>query len=146
VNSQPGKNGTASGSTGLGDRLVGIGAYVALLLFGLAQAVIGSFQYSRGPGPLVAICFALGMLATCVLGAWGMRTPGGALMPGVGWFVAAFVLASGTQGGSVLITATTAGSWFLYGGAAATAVGCVGCYLRWSRAGQSRRDGDPGAR
>jgi len=123
-----------SGS-GQHERLTGICAYVALFLFGLLQALIGCFQYSRGPVPLAAAGFGLAILATCLLGAWGMRTALGGLMPGVGWFVAAFVLATGTQGGSVLITNTTAGQWFLFGGAACAAVGCVLSYVGWSPAG-----------
>src|SRR6202034_1567773 len=31
------------------ERLTGIAAYVALFLFGVLQALIGVFQYSRGP-------------------------------------------------------------------------------------------------
>jgi hypothetical protein len=57
----------------------------------------------------------------------------------VGWFVAAFVLATGTQGGSILVTSTTAGEWFLFGGAACAAVGCLLSYIRWSRAGLPRK-------
>ena len=100
-----------------------------------AEAVIGSFQYSRGPGPLVAVCFALGMLVHLPTRRLGNARGRRRLMPGVGWFVTAFVLASGTQGGSVLITATTAGQWFLYGGAACAAVGCLAATCGWSRAG-----------
>jgi hypothetical protein len=142
VNTQPDTRGTASagaGGRGPHERLTGICAYAALFLLGLLQALIGTFQYSRGPAPLVAVGFDLAILVTCVLGAWGMRTPGGGLMPGVGWFVAAFVLATGTQGGSILVTSTTAGEWFLFGGAACAAVGCLLSYIRWSRAGLPRK-------
>lgn len=128
------------------ERLIGISAYVALFLFGLLQAVVGCFQYSRGPGPLVAAGFDLAILATCVLGAWGMRTPAGGLMPGVGWFAAAFVLATATQGGSVLITNSTAGQWFLFGGSACAAVGCLMSYLIWSKASQRGRAAGRAAR
>lgn len=125
-------------------------AYLALFLLGVAEAVIGGFQYGRGPAPLASLCFAIGIGVTCVLGAWGMRAAGGGLMPGVGWFVAAFVLASGTQGGSVLITNTMAGQWFLFGGAVCAALGCIVSYLRWSRpslaASRDRRAGKAGRR
>jgi hypothetical protein len=126
-----------SGPPGAGkpDRLLAICCYVVLFLFGAAQALIGCFQYSRGPVPLAAIGFDLVILLTCVGGAWGMRTPGGGLMPGAGWFLTTLALATGTRGGSVVITNTTAGKWFLFGGAACTAAGCVLSYLRWSRAG-----------
>jgi hypothetical protein len=138
---EPGGPGATTHPRGERERLISIGAYVALFLFGLLQAVVGCFQYSRGPGTLVAACFDLAILATCVLGAWGMRTPAGGLMPGVGWFVAAFVLATATQGGSVLITNSTAGQWFLFGGSACAAVGCLMSYLLWSKAGRRSRAG-----
>ena len=47
-----------------------------------------------------------------------MRTTIGALVPAIGWFLASFGLAMPTAGGSVIITNTTAGEWYLYGGAA----------------------------
>lgn len=147
MNSEPGEHGASAAGTsrpGRPERLIGICAYVALFLFGGLQAVIGCFQYSRGPAPLAAAGFDLAILVTCVLGAWGMRTAVGGLMPGVGWFVAAFVLATGTQGGSILITSTTAGEWFLFGGAGCAAVGCVFSYVRWSRASQGARAGRAG--
>jgi hypothetical protein len=115
------------------------GTYVLLFLFGLLQALIGSFQYSRGPTPVASICFALAILVTCILSAWGMRTVIGGLMPGVGWFIAAFILATGTQGGSVLITNSTAGEWFLFGGSAAAAAGCLVSYVRWTKIAQAGR-------
>jgi hypothetical protein len=115
------------------ERLTGIAAYVALFLFGLFQALVGVFQYSRGPGPLAAILFDLAILATCLLGAWGMRSMGGGLMPGAGWFLTALLLSTGTQGGSVLITDSTAGKVFLFGGAGCAAVGGLLAYVIWSR-------------
>jgi len=123
------------------DRLIAVSAYVVLFLLGAAEALIGCFQYSRGPVPLAAICFALGILVTCLLAGWGMQTALGGLMPGAGWLVTSFALATGTQGGSVLITNTTAGEWFLFGGAACAAGGCLAAYLGWSKSTRSARDG-----
>ena len=122
-------------------RLTAICAYVVLLLLGVAESVIGCFQYSRGPGPVAAVAFALGILLTCLLAGWGMRTALGGLMPGAGWLATSFLLATGTQGGSVLITNTTAGQVFLFGGAACAAVGCLVAYLRWSKLARGARDG-----
>ena len=121
------------------ERLIGIGGYLVLFLFGLAQAVIGCFQYGRGPAPVASVCFALAILVTCVLSAWGMRTVAGGLMPGVGWFIAAFILATGTRGGSVLITNSTAGEWFLFGGSSCAAAGCLVSYVRWTKVAQAGR-------
>jgi hypothetical protein len=123
------------------DQLTAIATYVVLLLLGAAEALIGAFQYSRGPVPLAAVGFALGILVTCLLAGWGMRTALGGLMPGAGWLATSFALATGTQGGSVLITNTTAGEWFLFGGAASAAGGCLIAYLSWSVSTRSARDG-----
>ena len=103
------------------------------------------FSVRPGPGvlPVGAVAFAVAIGVTCVLGAWGMRRPLGGLMPAVGWFITSFVLAMGTPGGSVVITNTTAGKWYLFGGAACAAAGVVFGFVRWSpaRTGASRRGG-----
>jgi hypothetical protein len=116
-----------------GGRLVAVGGYCMLLLVGLLEGMIGSFQYSRvlGSFPAAALAFAVGIGVTCVLGAWGMSRPLGALMPAVGWFVASFVMAMSTPGGSVVITNTGPGKWFLFGGAVCTLAGVVISFLRW---------------
>jgi hypothetical protein len=123
------------------DQLTAIAAYVVLFLLGAAEALIGCFQYSRGPVPLAAVCFAAGILVTCLLAGWGMRTALGGLMPGAGWLATSFALATGTQGGSVLITNTAAGEWFLFGGAACAAGGCLAAYLGWSKSTRAAREG-----
>jgi hypothetical protein len=111
------------------------GGYLMLGVLGLAQSVLGSFQYGHvvGPVPLTALAFDLLILLTCVAGAWGMRRPLGGLMPAVGWFAGAFVLAMGTAGGSVVITNTGPGKWFLFGGAACALAGVIVSFLRYPR-------------
>jgi hypothetical protein len=111
---------------------------VMLALFGMAQALVGAFFYGVGPAPLASIGFGLAILATCLLGSWGLGRPLGGVIPAIGWFLGAFVLASGTGGGSVLITANTAGEWFLFGGAACATAGIVAVLTIWSRFGLSR--------
>ena len=106
-----------------------------LLLFGMAQALLGTFFYGAGPAPLASIGFDLAILATCLLGGWGLARPLGGVLPAIGWFVVTFVLASGTGGGSVLITASAAGEWFLFGGAAFATAGMVATITIWSRFG-----------
>jgi hypothetical protein len=115
------------------------GAYVALLLLGGVQGLVGTFQYSRGPGPLAAILFAVAIGATCVLGSWGMRAAPGGAIPAVGWVIVAVALTSVSRGGSVLVANTSAGGWFLYGGAVSAAAGAVYAFARWSRPRQERR-------
>ncbi len=108
-------------------------AYLTLVLLGAAQALVGAFFYSSGPAPLAAVGFDLAIAASCLLGGWGMRRPAGALAPAAAWFLTAFALASGTHDGSVLITATTAGTWFLFGGAISAVAGLVVAFVVWSR-------------
>jgi hypothetical protein len=138
-------SGQRSPSAGYDGPLVVVGAYCMLLLVGALQGLIGCFQYGRALGSFAvgAVAFAVAIGVTCVLGAWGMRRPLGGLMPAVGWFITSFVLAMGTPGGSVVITNTTAGKWYLFGGAACAAAGVVFGFVRWSpaRTGASRRGG-----
>jgi hypothetical protein len=115
------------------ERLISIAAYVVLFLFGLLQALLGVFHYGAGPAPWAALGFDLAILITCLLSAWGMQSAGGGLMPGAGWFLTALVLSTGTHGGSVLITDSTAGKFFLFGGAGCAAVGCLLAYVIWAR-------------
>jgi len=116
------------------ERLVTAGCYFALFVLGVLQALIGTFQYSRALGsvPVAAIGLAVLIGLTSVLGAWGMHRPLGGLVPAIGWFFTSFVLAMGTSGGSVLITNTGAGQWFLYGGSVCAAAGVVIGFVRWS--------------
>jgi len=97
-------------------------AYTALFLAGAVEGLIGSFQYSRNV-PAGAIAFCVVLLATCLLGAWGMRTVSGALCPAVGWMVASFVLSMPVASGSVIITDSAAGKWYLYGGTVSALAG-----------------------
>jgi hypothetical protein len=125
--------------------LVVIGCYCLLLVFGVLLGMIGCFQYDRALGsfPVAAPAFAVATGVTCVLGGWAMRKPLGALMPAVGWFVAVLVLAMGTPGGSVVITNTSGGKWFLFGGALCAVAGVLISFVLWSpaRAGAARRGG-----
>lgn len=117
------------------------GGYVALFLLGMVQGLIGTFQYSRGPGVLVAILFDAAILATCMLGARGMRTALGGVLPALGWFVVTVVLSSSNSaGGSVIVTNTAAGKWFLFGGSLCAAAGAVYAFARWSRATREHRE------
>jgi hypothetical protein len=151
VESVPGQQ---RGSPGTGDGLlVTIGGYCMLLVFGVLLGMIGSFQYSRALGsfPVAAVAFALAVGLACVAGGWGMRRALGGLMPAVGWFVASFVLAMTTQGGSVVITNTAAGKWFLFGGSICAVAGALSCFVLWSPARAGVRGGTrsprlPGAR
>lgn len=122
-----------------GGSAVTVAAYIALLLAGGLLGLIGAFQFSRGPAPLLAILFDAAILVCCVLGARGMRTALGGVLPALGWFIVTVLLTSTSAGGSVIVTATSAGMWFLYGGAVCAAAGAVYAFARWSRARRDRQ-------
>jgi hypothetical protein len=117
------------------------GAYLALFGVGCLEALLGTFHYSDGPTPLLAVGFALAILVTCVLGALGMRTAAGGVLPAAGWYIVSLVLGTSGAGGSVLVADTTAGKWFLFGGAGCAAAGAIVAFAGWSRAGVARRPG-----
>ncbi|TVZ06257.1 hypothetical protein EAS64_02115 [Trebonia kvetii] len=130
VSSGPLSNGTGRGR----QRVLTAAGYVLLFVLGAVQGLFGSFQYSREPAPLIAILLAVVVLVTCVGCGWGIGTFAAGLLPAVGWIVVSFVLAMSRPNGSVIITATTAGECYLYGGALAAAVGCViAFYIRARR-------------
>ena len=119
-----------------GGTAVSAGAYAMLFLLGLAEGVLGSFQYSRavlGGVPVAAIGFALGIFVTCALAGWAMRSMLGALLPAIGWFVASFVLAMPSSNGSVIIANTTAGQWYLYAGSVCALAGVGTAFITATR-------------
>ena len=119
---------------------VTVGVYGALFLFGAVQGLVGSFQYSRAAGsvPVAALVCCAVILATCLLGAWATRSVSGAVLPGMGWIIASFVLSMPVSNGSVIITSSTAGKWYLYGGTLCVAAAVVASFIaapRWARRG-----------
>ena len=117
--------------------LLTVGAYAALFLAGVVEGLIGSFQYGRN-APLGAIVFCVVLLITCLLGAWAMRSIAGALWPAIGWFVASFVLSMPVASGSVIITNSTAGKWYLYGGTVCALSGVALSFVALARGGGTR--------
>jgi hypothetical protein len=94
-----------------------------LLMLGALQGLIGSFQYGRSPSPLIAILLIMIIFLTCVGCGGGIGTFGAGLLPAVGWILASFILAMSRSNGSVIITGTHAGEWYLYGGSLACLLG-----------------------
>ena len=112
------------------------GAYALLLVLGVVEGLIGSFQYSAwmiGSFPAAAILLCLLLLATCVFGTWGMSSVAGAILPALGWIVASFVLDSPSRQGSVVVAAVPSGEWYLYGGAVAALLGISAGIAAWVR-------------
>lgn len=116
-------DGTA-GQKGSGLLLTGI-TYGALFLLGAVEGLMGSFQYSRMAGsvPLAALVCCAVILATCLLGGWAMRSVSGALAPAAGWIIASLVLSIPVSNGSVIISDSAAGKWYLYGGTVSALAG-----------------------
>ena len=114
---------------------VTVGLYGALFLFGAVQGLIGSFQYSRAAGavPVAALICCAAILATCLLASWATRSVSGAVLPGIGWILASFVLSMPVSNGSVIITSTTAGKWYLYGGTLCVAAAVVASFIASAR-------------
>jgi hypothetical protein len=104
-------------------------SYVLLFVLGVIQGLIGSFQYSQPPAPLIAIILAVIIFATCAACGRGLGTFSAGLLPAVGWILTSFLLAMPRPNGSVVITATAAGEWYLYGGALACAAGCLTAFF-----------------
>ena len=114
------------------------GTYAALFLLGVMQALIGCFQFSHviGAVPAAALAFSVLIFLTCLLGGLGMGSPLGALAPAFGWFLASLLLTMPTAAGSVIVTDTTAGKWYLYGGAASAGLGVVLTFVLSRRRGR----------
>jgi hypothetical protein len=103
--------------------------YLVLLLLGALQGLVGCFQYGRPPQPLVAIAFAVLIFVTCAGCGWGIGTFSAALLPAIGWIVVSFLLASPRPNGSLIVTGTAAGEWYLYGGALGCAAGAMAAFF-----------------
>jgi hypothetical protein len=129
-------------TTGRGGRglLATGGIYGVLFVLGAVEGIIGSFQYSRtaGPVPLASLAFCAALLVTCLLAGWAMRAVSGALVPAIGWIIASFVLSMPVTNGSVIITASTPGEWYLYGGTLSAVIAVAAAFGGSIRAARSQ--------
>jgi hypothetical protein len=122
--------GTSQGPRATGRRrTVTAAGYVMLFVLGALQGMIGSFHYSQSPTPLIAILLVVIIFLTCAGAGWGVGTFGAGLLPGVGWILASFIISMPRPNGSVVITASAAGEWYLYGGAIACVAGCLATFF-----------------
>jgi Family of unknown function (DUF6113) len=112
-----------------------VAVYAVLVVLGAMEGLIGSFQYSwmAGPVPVAALVCCAVLLATCLLAAWGLRSASGAFAPAAGWLLAAFLMSIPVSGGSVIITNTSAGKWYLYGGTLSAVVAVALSFWLWGR-------------
>ena len=129
-------------TTGRGGRglLATGGIYGVLFVLGAVEGIICSFQYSRtaGPVPLASLAFCAALLVTCLLAGWAMRAVSGALVPAIGWIIASFVLSMPVTNGSVIITASTPGEWYLYGGTLSAVIAVAAAFGGSIRAARSQ--------
>jgi hypothetical protein len=131
----PGNLGDPGPSRGRGRHpLSTAGAYLLLFVLGAAEGLFGSFHYGGSPVPFIAILLDLIVFATCLLAGLGLGSYGGGIFPALGWIVASFIFAMPRSNGSVIITANSAGEWYLYGGALAAVVGAIASFYLWTRA------------
>src|SRR5215467_7805064 len=129
--------------------MIAIGGGRLMFALGVMQGLIGALWYAwtLGPVPVAALAWAVAILLTSFGAAWGMQAATAGLMPAVGWFAAVFILAMPTRGGSVLITNTSAGRWFLYGGTVCVLAGVVASFATQGRArAEGRGRGRPARR
>jgi peptidoglycan/LPS O-acetylase OafA/YrhL len=124
--------GTASGGRA-GGRAYSAALYLVLFVLGVLQGLVGSFQYGQSPAPLVAVALAVVIGVTCVFGDWGTRSFGGAMCPAAGWLLTSFLLSMGSHAGSVIITNSAAGQWYLYGGTLAVLLSLLVSFLAGTR-------------
>ena len=122
--------------------IVTIGGYLLLFALGVLEGLLGALWYAwtLGPVPVAALGWAVAIFLTSFGAAWGMQAATAGLMPAVGWFAAVFILAMPTRGGSVLITNTSAGKWFLYSCTLCVLAGVVASFATQGRARVERRE------
>lgn len=104
--------------------------YGVLAVLGVLLGVIGSFEFSWEAGvvPVAAIALALVNLAVFRAAGWAMESRLGAVVPAVLWMIVLIVLSSRRPEGDLVVTGTTAGYTYMFGGAVAALVAIV-----WTR-------------
>ena len=109
--------------------LVGL-AYGLLAVLGVLVGVIGSFEFAWAAGgvPVAAILLSLVNLAVFRAAGWAMESKLGAVVPALLWMIILFVLASRRPEGDLVVTGTTAGYVYMFGGAVAALVA-----IAWTR-------------
>jgi Family of unknown function (DUF6113) len=109
--------------------LVGL-AYGLLAVLGVLVGVIGSFEFDWATGsvPAAAIVLSLVNLGIFRAAGWAMESKLGAAVPALFWMIILFVLASKRPEGDLVVTGTSAGYTYMFGGAVAALVA-----IAWTR-------------
>lgn len=98
--------------------LAGLG-YGLLAVLGVVVGVIGSFEFAWeiGDFPVAAILLSVLNLVFFRAAGWAMESKLGAVVPALLWMIILFVLASRRPEGDLVVTGTTAGYVYMFGGA-----------------------------
>lgn len=109
--------------------------YGVLLVLGIVVGVFEGFYFSItiGPVPVTAIAGAVGNVFICALAGRGMGGKMGAIVPALGWALAAGFLAAQRPEGDLVITGTPAGYVLLFAGLAGVLAGIMLAPSRRSR-------------
>lgn len=99
--------------------------YAALVLLGAVVGLLGCFHFSLEvlEVPVGVVAAILVNFFMCWLGGLAMRSKLGAVLPGAGWMLAAWVFAVQRPEGDVVVGNSTVGLTFLFGGTVAAGVG-----------------------
>ena len=113
--------------------LVGL-TYGVLAVVGVLLGVLGSFEFSWGIGsvPVAAIALSLVNLAVFRAAGWAMESRLGAVVPAAPWMIILIVLSSRRPEGDLVVTGTTAGYVYMFGGVLAALIAIV-----WTRSAHS---------
>jgi Family of unknown function (DUF6113) len=96
-------------------------AYGVLLVLGALLGVVGSFQFSwtLGGFPVAALLLSLVEFAAFRLAGWTMEGKLGVGAMAVPWLIVVVTLSSRRPEGDLVVTGTTAGYIFIFGGSIA---------------------------
>ena len=99
-------------------------AYGLLAVLGVVLGVVGSFEFAWeiGDVPLAALLLSVLNLLVFRAAGWAMESKLGAVVPALLWMIVLFVLASRRPEGDLVVTGTTAGYVYMFGGALAAVV------------------------
>jgi hypothetical protein len=109
--------------------LVGL-AYGVLAVLGLLLGLLGSFEFSwrAGSVPVAAIVLSVVNLLVFRAAGWAMESKLGAGVPALLWMIILVVLSSRRPEGDLVVTGTSPGYVYMFGGAAAALVAIL-----WTR-------------
>jgi hypothetical protein len=109
-------------------------AYGVLAVLGVLLGVIGSFEFSwqAGSVPVAAIALSAVNLVIFRAAGWAMESRLGAVIPAALWMIILVVLSSRRPEGDLVVTGTTPGYVYMFGGAVAALVAIV-----WTRSSRS---------